>query len=106
MADRAWMLKETFPHMPNSQRVRNQIYARYNSLRLLRNRIFHFEPIWHRPNLAQQHAQILEAIGWVNPTVRRSLGIIDHFPETYERGQRIIAEMLRDHLDFPEAHPL
>jgi hypothetical protein len=36
-----------------------------NALRRFRNRIFHHEPIFHRP-LEDLHDQLLEAIGWMD----------------------------------------
>jgi len=41
------LLRPTFPRMRNRDRKRKTISARINSIRLLRNRVSHHEPIWH-----------------------------------------------------------
>jgi hypothetical protein len=61
-----WLLKDTFPHMPNRIRTRRILLHRLNDIRHLRNRIFHHEPIWYRKNLVQDHDYVLETIGWIN----------------------------------------
>lgn len=98
MPDKAKMLKAAFPHMTNAQRIRDDIFARYNSLRILRNRVFHFEPIWNRDDLPLQHEQMLEAIGWISPTVRDSLQAIDHFSDTFTNGHAAIVAALTAYL--------
>lgn len=60
-----------FPGMPRSQRTRGNASQRFESIRTLRNRIFHFRRIWNRPDIQADYDQILEAIGWVNPQARR-----------------------------------
>lgn len=60
-----------FPGLPRSQRTRGNASQRFESIRTLRNRIFHFRRIWNRANLQDDYDQILEAIGWVNPEARR-----------------------------------
>jgi hypothetical protein len=64
---------EAFPGMPRPIRTRSVASIRFESIRSLRNRIFHFRRIWHRPNLEQDHSDILEAISWCNPDARRLL---------------------------------
>lgn len=44
-------------------RQRTTVHGRFNMIRRFRNRIAHHEPIYHR-DLAQLHAEIIEAIGW------------------------------------------
>jgi hypothetical protein len=64
---------EAFPGMPRSTRTRSAASIRFESIRSLRNRIFHFRRIWHRLNLAQDFYDILEAISWCDPDARRLL---------------------------------
>ncbi|HEU0052395.1 MAG TPA: hypothetical protein VFQ39_04425, partial [Longimicrobium sp.] len=49
------------------------IATRVNDLRHLRNRIFHHEPIWRRPNLTDDAADLLELLDWMSPEVGRML---------------------------------
>lgn len=64
---------QVFPGLPKSQRTRGNASQRFESIRALRNRIFHFRRIWNRPDLHSDYKQILEAIDWVNPDSRRLL---------------------------------
>jgi len=62
-----------FPGMPKSRRTRAEASARFEAIRALRNRIFHFRRIWNRADLERDYNEILEAIDWVNPDARRLL---------------------------------
>jgi hypothetical protein len=62
-----------FPGLPKASRTRAVVSHRFNTIRLLRNRIFHFRRIWNRPDLEKDYNQILEAIEWVNMDARRLL---------------------------------
>lgn len=62
-----------FPGMPRPQRTRGNASSRFESIRNLRNRIFHFRRIWNRADLCRDYTDILEAIDWVNPDARRLL---------------------------------
>ena len=89
------LVKSVFPHLPPTPSNRHFVHQRYNDLRILRNRVMHHEPIWYRPQLSQEWAEIIEAIGWVNPTVRDSILILDHFTDTYTNGKARIDADLR-----------
>jgi len=56
------LLRPTFPRMRNRDRKRKTISVRINSMRLLRNRVSHHEPIWHWRDLKTQHEGIEEAL--------------------------------------------
>lgn len=57
--------------MPSPQRKTASV--RFESIRMIRNRIFHFRRIWNRPNLRQDYAEILEAIDSINLDAKRLL---------------------------------
>jgi hypothetical protein len=69
MPDEAVMLNAAFPHLPKTCRVRKDIHTRYNHFRNLRNRIFHYEPIWAQSDLVGDHDRILEVTGWISPAM-------------------------------------
>lgn len=93
--------------MTNATRARGDIHRRYDTLRYLRNRVFHFEPVWDGVqvpikqtttilNVRDLHAEAIAAIGWISPTTRDSILILDHFDDTYHnRRARIEAELRR-----------
>ena len=80
------LLKNVLPHMPRRSRTRQNVYARIEKIRNLRNRIYHYEPIFHWKDIYQQHDEILETIGWLNRPMLDVAKMLDRFPEVYSRG--------------------
>ena len=81
-----WLLKPVVPNMPRHIRIRKNLSKRLNRVRILRNRIFHHEPIWHWCDLQCQHADALEAIMWLNPAMMAFVQPFDSFEEIYRGG--------------------
>ena len=92
------LLKDVLPYMPNSIRKRKNLSSRLNGIRRLRNRIFHYEPIWNRTNLGQRHDEILETIGWINPDMLEAVKLFDSFPEVYQLGASYYEAKLSEYL--------
>lgn len=88
------LIKTTFPHMPKNIRTRKNLSSRFNKIRLLRNRIFHHEPIWYWQDLQQQHQDMLEALGWISPEMRELVMTVDRFDTTYNNGLDDITKQL------------
>lgn len=61
------------------------IRERFDKIRSLRNRIFHYGSIWHNKDLSIQHDYIVEAIKWIEPALLYMIQI-DRFNEVYSRG--------------------
>lgn len=80
------LLRPTFPRMPKTDRKRRIVSARINSIRLLRNRVSHHEPIWHWRDLKSQHDGILEALSWISSDLALLLRTIDRFEEVFHEG--------------------
>jgi hypothetical protein len=81
-----WLLKPVVPNMPRHIRIRKNLSKRLNRVRILRNRIFHHEPIWHWRDLQSQHSDTLEVITWVNPVMKAFVEQFDRFEEIYKNG--------------------
>jgi hypothetical protein len=81
-----WLAQEIAPYAPKASRQRKILSARLNRIRLLRNRIFHYEPIWHWKDLADQHLAILEVLDWMNPSVTSLLNTMNRFPAALSSG--------------------
>lgn len=79
------IIRQTFPFMPKNIRDRKHASLRFSKIRALRNRVFHFEPIWHWKDLLQQHDEIVEAIKWIDPALQ-DLVQIERFNEVYSMG--------------------
>jgi hypothetical protein len=90
------LLKSVFPNVTGLSR--QQIHQRYNLIRReLRNRVFHHEAIWDRPNLQQEHRDIREAIRWISPTLEHAISGVDRFPQVL-LGRAQFQTDLRAHL--------
>jgi hypothetical protein len=99
-----WVIVLSGPHVPNIWRWKRfrlvdqafpyragvdlpDIYRRFiNSIRRLRNRIMHYERIFHRPDLRREHADIHEAIQWISPDLHSGIHAVDSFVEFHEYG--------------------
>ena len=92
------LLADVFPSMPRRIRKRRKISGRLNGIRRLRNRVFHFEPIWHWESLPKQHDEIVETISWINPSTAGFVRITDRFPETYSLGISGYEDLLSAHV--------
>ena len=77
-----------------SLRVRAALDDRVGGIRILRNRVYHHEPIWSgRPNrrgarvpLSRDYAAMVELIGAISPTLREALRLVDRFGDVYDPG--------------------
>lgn len=80
-------LRLVFQHCPKQQRKRGNISNRLNQIRLLRNRVFHYEPLlWLHPSLAEQYASCLTVVEWMNPRLALWLKSIDCVPSLLANG--------------------
>lgn len=75
-----------FAHAPKWMRSRNALSPLLNRVRGLRNRAFHYEPIWHWRDLRAQHETALNLLGWLSPEVRRMVETIDRFSAVRAAG--------------------
>jgi hypothetical protein len=78
------LLRGAFPVMPNEYRTRTQLSKRLNSVRTLRNRVFHNEPIWKMPDLQTRYQDILTTLLWLNPQLHTLTEMQDRFIRVYE----------------------
>ncbi|MBP9674594.1 MAG: Abi family protein [Bacteriovoracaceae bacterium] len=79
-------IRTQFPEATNSQRDIFKIKKSLREIRNLRNRIFHYEPIWHWTNLGTYHHQIKELISWMNR---------DLLLKSFSDSERDIEELLK-----------
>lgn len=93
---RLWpeLLPTVFPNYANADQNLKQIRKRFEEIKLLRNRIFHHEPIWKFKTaqndqesireLRNKFNDIFKAIGWISAQKRNSLrtfGFVEFFKE-------------------------
>lgn len=94
------LLLGAFPNLPRHRRTLRAVYGRAQLANTLRNRIFHYEPIWNRPRLQADHDHILEGLGWTSTEIHQVVVFYDRFNEVYERGSSHSREALWRHLDI------
>jgi hypothetical protein len=80
------ILKSTFFYF--KERSRGSVSDRLTEIRRLRNRVFHYEPIWHKPTLEKQHRDVLETIGWICPEAATMIKRMDRFETVYASGPK------------------
>lgn len=94
------LLTQVFPHATRSQQVARMLEKRVTRIRLLRNRVMHFEPVWKRRHLKQNHEEILEVLEWISPAMHEAIAMSDRFPEVLDSGragveQKVLSEIAR-----------
>lgn len=95
-------LKRMFLRIPRNKRQRQTIHQQYNEIRELRNRVFHYEPIFDDPHLRQRHGEVKRGLHWLNPRMVDVLEWYDRFPDVYMNGQGATEAELRQKLNIPE----
>ncbi|MGH2559878.1 MAG: hypothetical protein ACRDJH_12500 [Thermomicrobiales bacterium] len=97
-ADGAHLINVTFPNLPRTLRTRKKISERVERIRRLRNRVFHYEPIWNKTDLQERHRQIHEALSWISPEMRDVMALCDRFDSVFCSKPTIEAKLL-EHLE-------
>lgn len=80
------LIAPAFPHMRRSIRTRQTLSKRLNDIRRLRNRVFHHERVLHL-NLSASHAEIVEAISWMNQELASLITRTDGFQSQWTPGE-------------------
>jgi hypothetical protein len=108
------LLARAFPYAPASvQGYRSRVHKRFDDLRLLRNRVSHHEPVWKgvlvpsrragipptRTSIEDLHFELIDAIGWINPTLQGTVKSLDTFQDTYHRGHAKIASQIQSYIE-------
>jgi hypothetical protein len=88
------LLQRVFPYAPRKYRTRHHLSKQINQIRLLRNRIFHYEPIWHWQNLLDQHDSLYNLIQWISPQAYSYSVIHDQFKEIYNQRWKLSRELI------------
>ena len=73
-------LRRAFPNLPKVQRQRKNVSAPLNTIRSLRNRVFHNEAIsWNITRLTDLHSIIIKVTSWMNVDIPEWLEKIDRY---------------------------
>jgi hypothetical protein len=75
--------------MAPALRTRELVFARLRTIKALRNRIAHHEPIWKMmPTADEAHQTCLEIISSMSGDAAEELAKIDRFSSVYAQGLR------------------
>lgn len=80
------LIKSAFPYLPKGQRTRHFLSRELNRIKFLRNRIFHYEPIWHWKDLQQQHDNIAYLTRCLSPVAAQYLQTMGDFKKMYAKS--------------------
>lgn len=94
-------LKRMFLRIPRNKRQRQIVHQQYNEIRELRNRVFHYEPIFDDPYLRQRHGEVKRGLQWLNPRMVDVLELYDRFPDVHANGRIAIETKLKNATTSP-----
>lgn len=84
---------------PKSIRSRNKLSPLINRVRHLRNRVFHYEPIWHWKDLREQYSLLLDLLAWFSPELLAVLQPNTRFTAVHRAGAQPFREQVTAWLD-------
>lgn len=81
-----WLSRDAMRGAPRAKRTRAEFHRRLDEIRALRNRAYHYEPLWHWPDLDDQYQRAREMLSWLSPEVAELAILLDRFEEVRMRG--------------------
>lgn len=103
-AEKFRLLRTAFPYSTRRTRRLPVLRRRFFSILRLRNRVFHYEPIWYESELSNTHRQIVEATGWISPVIRDSMQTFDRFQAVLHGGLASVRTRLVDQIAHDGSH--
>ncbi len=85
-ADGARLLEAVFPHLPRPLRTRKEVGKRIDRIRRLRNRVFHYEPIWRKRDLEELAVITHEMLAAISPELEAVIALSSRFSEVLRHG--------------------
>ena len=79
----SFICKNIFSNCPPKQRKNNDIFSKLEKIRILRNRVYHYERIIHWKDLQDQHNQILLLIKYMDQDLYEMIISMDRFDDVY-----------------------
>ena len=89
-------VKQIFPNIPKNMAIRKKLSERINTIKNLRNKVFHYDTIIKMENLSQIHREILEMIYWLNEDIYNLIIQFDEFENVYSNEEKIIKDKLEN----------
>ena len=92
------MLVAAFPNIPRGFTYRQAVWDRCEIIRVLRNRVFHYEPVWNDLSLASKHGEVLDALGWISQDMIAPIALSDRFTTVRHTGRLLVEQKVTAHL--------
>ncbi len=86
VAFQSYIIKTCFKRCPAKNRSIRNLQQTFDKIRILRNRVSHYERIIHWKDLSAQHEQLLECIRWLDESAYTLISEIDIFDYVYAAG--------------------
>lgn len=78
--------RNAFAQAPRAERDIAKLTTKWQTVRDLRNRVFHHERVLHWQDLDEKHTEMLKLIGWMNPELEQLARILDRFTQVRTEG--------------------
>lgn len=100
-ANQAQFLRLVFPQMPRTLRTRKHVWDRIDRIRRLRNRVFHYEPIWMKRDLDDEVSAIHDLLAMISPSLEAVVALSERFTRILDDGSQETRVKLIRLLDLP-----
>src|SRR5665213_1841492 len=102
------LIHVAFPNAPATD-ARGEVHRRLQSIKELRNRVFHHDPIWRR-KLWDEYSSALELLGWMNLSVAEAINKLNrpHFRNVFKSHSdylKLIQQVAADENEAVEKIP-
>ena len=96
------IIKKCFKNVPKQNRNIKSLQKIFEKMRLLRNRVSHYERLIHWKDLKDQHLQLLECIKWLNVESYEIVKEIDCFDAVYSAGIQPFKALVQNNWNITE----
>ena len=93
----AIILKKGFPSAPKNQLTQKKMNRRWQTIRQLRNKVFHHERIIYWQDLDKKFNQLIEATMWISPEMAELALALNRFKTIHSEGLPPWIEKIRKH---------
>ena len=92
----SYIIKRCFSRCPRSQRSAKSLQKTFDKIRLVRNRVSHYERIIGEKDLSAQHDQLLECIRWIDESAYALVAEADRFVDIHAAGLSPFVALVRE----------
>lgn len=82
-----------FPAAPRNPAL-SGLSGDLHMIRKLRNRVYHYEPVFHWPDLTSDQARILELLNWIDPHWQNIIKHLSRFETVLKTGHKAFLPLI------------